>query len=67
MEILFWIQSIKNADESYRIQQREDGTTTTCPICRSQENYFKEWNQPFFFVNKICFLRYEVFFKDMQY
>ena len=32
-------------DEPYKIQQWEDGTTT--PICRSQENYFKEFNENF--------------------
>ena len=62
MEILFWIQSIKNNlpkgfskkiqrkwrtywDEPYKIQQWEDGTTS--PICRCQENYFKEFNENF--------------------
>ena len=32
-------------DEPYRIQQWEDGTTS--PICRCQENYFKEFNENF--------------------
>ena len=32
-------------NEPYKIQQWEDGTTT--PICRSQENYFKDFNENF--------------------
>ena len=37
--------SIDYWDEPYKIQPWEDGTTS--PICRCQENYFKEFNENF--------------------